>query len=270
MGLAVAQYEMNLRDYWLIIRRRRLWIIATTRGHHALQPVAGRQKVPQYQGHRHRSSSSRRTSPACSSKSVVSSSDNIETQATLIKSYPVLEEVARRWAAAADGQRRRRQGVARYQAMLAGIGGKIRTNRVPKHHILEITATPPIPRKTRAWHHCGRGLPRYNKQNRNARLTEARKFIERSSRRSRAGQARGGRGCGPSATPTASSLRRRVHRPCFAVHAGPRRPGEGAAAADGAGAAADAWRGRTSSRTERVYVESTILPCSDCRRRRRS
>src|SRR5438034_8176201 len=44
----MAQYEMNLRDYWLIVRRRRMIIIVCT------VLVAGssfwfaRQKVPQY------------------------------------------------------------------------------------------------------------------------------------------------------------------------------------------------------------------------------
>ena len=45
----MAQYEMNLRDYWLIIRRRRLWIIATTIVTMLFSLWLARQKVPHYQ-----------------------------------------------------------------------------------------------------------------------------------------------------------------------------------------------------------------------------
>ena len=45
----MAQYEMNLRDYWLIIRRRRVWIIATTVVTMLFSLWLARQKVPVYQ-----------------------------------------------------------------------------------------------------------------------------------------------------------------------------------------------------------------------------
>ena len=45
----MAQYEMNLRDYWLIVRRRRMIIIASTILVAVLSFGFARQKVPIYQ-----------------------------------------------------------------------------------------------------------------------------------------------------------------------------------------------------------------------------
>ena len=45
----MAQYEMNLRDYWLIIRRRRLIIFGTTILTMAASFWLAQQRTPQYQ-----------------------------------------------------------------------------------------------------------------------------------------------------------------------------------------------------------------------------
>jgi len=177
----MAQYEMNLRDYWLIIRRRRLWIIATTIVTMLFSLWLARQKVPHYQATATvKFEQSTNVSGLLVEVLSYSSSDNIETQATLIKSYPVLEEVGRRMGrlppATGDGAVRESKS---YQSMLDSIGGKIRTNRVPNTSILEITATSTNPREARDLANTVAEVYRdYNKQNRNSRLTEARKFIE--------------------------------------------------------------------------------------------
>ena len=73
-----------------------------------------------------------------------------------------------------------------YTATLESISGKLRTNRVGGTSILEITATlHQSAGGARPRQHRGRGLSRHNRANRNARITEARKFIE--------GQLQGGR-----------------------------------------------------------------------------
>jgi polysaccharide biosynthesis transport protein len=177
----VAQYEMNLRDYWLIIRRRRMWIIGTTLVTMLFSLWLARQKVPVYQATATvKFEQSTNLSGLLVEVLSYSSSDNIETQATLIKSYPVLEEVARRLGRLpqATGDTALREGRS-YQATLDAIGSKIRTNRVPNTSILEITATSVNPREARDLANTVAEVYRdYNKQNRNGRLTEARKFIE--------------------------------------------------------------------------------------------
>jgi uncharacterized protein involved in exopolysaccharide biosynthesis/Mrp family chromosome partitioning ATPase len=177
----VAQYEMNLRDYWLIVRRRRMWIIATTVVTMLFSLWLARQKVPVYQATATvKFEQSTNLSGLLVEVLSYSSSDNIETQATLIKSYPVLEEVARRLGrlpqAPADTAVKESRS---YQTTLDAIGSKIRTNRVPSTSILEITAVSTNPREARDLANTVAEVYRdYNKQHRNARLTEARKFIE--------------------------------------------------------------------------------------------
>ena len=108
------------------------------------------------------------------------SGDNIETQVTLVKSYPVLEEVARRLnklpqTASTEAVRESRA----YLTTLDAIGAKIRAARVPSTSIIEITATSTNAREARDLANTVAEVYReYNKQTRNARITEARKFIE--------------------------------------------------------------------------------------------
>src|SRR5262249_10167420 len=66
-----------------------------------------------------------------------------------------------------------------YTAALEGLANKIRTNRVSGTSILEITATSTSPVETRDLANTVAEVYRdYNRSNRNARITEARKFIE--------------------------------------------------------------------------------------------
>src|SRR2546428_11001806 len=93
----MAQYEMNLRDYWLIVRRRRFIILASTVLVALFSFWIARQKVPVYEA---TAAVKFEQSTALSGLLVevlsYSSADSIETQATLLRSYPILEEVARR------------------------------------------------------------------------------------------------------------------------------------------------------------------------------
>jgi len=177
----VAQYEMNLRDYWLIVRRRRLIIVASTILVALFSFWFAKQKVPVYQA---TSAVKFEQSTALSGLLVevlsYSTGDNIETQATLIKSYPILEEVARRLGRLpqASGTEALRESRA-YTATLESLSNKLRTNRVGGTSILEITATSTNALETRDLANAVAEVYRdYNRANRNARITEARKFIE--------------------------------------------------------------------------------------------
>src|SRR5215470_19344120 len=93
----MPQYEMNIRDYWLIVRRRRMTIIACVVLTMVFAGILARQKVPDYQA---TAAVKFEQSTALTGLLVevlsYNGGDNIETQAALIKSYPILEEVARR------------------------------------------------------------------------------------------------------------------------------------------------------------------------------
>jgi succinoglycan biosynthesis transport protein ExoP len=177
----MAQYEMNLRDYWQIVRRRRLIIVASMILVALFSFWFARQKVPVYQA---TSAVKFEASTALSGLLVevlsYSTADNIETQATLIKSYPILEEVARRMGRLpqVSGTEALRESRA-YINMLESLSNKLRTNRIGGTSILEITATSTNALETRDLANAVAEVYRdNNRANRNLRITEARKFIE--------------------------------------------------------------------------------------------
>src|SRR6267142_1328422 len=177
----MAQYEMNLRDYWLIIRRRRLIIIASTVLVMGFSFWFAKQRVAVYQA---TAAVKFEQSMALTGLLVevlsYNTSDNIETQASLIKSYPILEEVARRMGRlprTATGELVRESRA--YTTTLESLAGKLRTNKVGGTSILEITATSTNAVEARDLANTVAEVYRdYNKSNRNSRIVEARKFIE--------------------------------------------------------------------------------------------
>jgi succinoglycan biosynthesis transport protein ExoP len=177
----MAQYEMNLRDYWFIIRRRRAIIAMTTVLVALFSFWFAQQKVPQYQ-----TTAAVKFEPSTALSGLLvevlsySSADSIETQTTLIKSTPILEEVARQLGRLPDAPSGEPlQETRQYRAALDSINGKLKVTRVPNTSILEITATStdPVEAKQLA-NTVAQVYRRYSRDSRNARITEARKFIE--------------------------------------------------------------------------------------------
>jgi len=177
----VAQYEMNLRDYWLIVRRRRMIIIASTILVAVLSFGFARQKVPIYQATAAvKFEQSTQLSGLLVEVLSYSSADSIETQVTIIKSYPILEDVAKRLGYLKDvptgAASREAKG---YWGTLDSINGKLKVSRVPNTSILEISATSDKPREAQDLANATAESYRdYNKSLRNSRVTEARRFIE--------------------------------------------------------------------------------------------
>jgi len=177
----VAQYEMNLRDYWLIVRRRRMIIIACTVLVALLSFGLAQRKVPFYQATAAvKFEQSTQLSGLLVEVLSYSSADSIETQVTIIKSYPILEDVAKRLGYLKDvptgAASREAKG---YWGTLDSLNGKLKVARVPNTSILEITATSTKPREAQDLANTTAEAYRdYNKSLRNSRVTEARRFIE--------------------------------------------------------------------------------------------
>src|SRR5205814_246354 len=181
----VAQYEMNLRDYWMIIRRRRVIIITATVLVAGLSFWIARQKVPNYQATAAvKFEQSTQMSGLLVEVLSYSSADSIETQVTLIKSYPILEDVAKRLGRlpqTASGEAMRES--KGYWAALDSISERLKIARIPNTSILEITATSTNPREVRDLANAVAEAYRdYSKSLRNLRVTEARRFIENQLR----------------------------------------------------------------------------------------
>ena len=134
----MAQYEMNLRDYWLIVRRRRLIIIVSTVLAMLISGWIAKQKVAQYQAVAAvKFEQSTQMSGLLVEVLSYSSADSIETQVTLIKSYPILEEVARklgRLPQSASGEALRES--KGYWGALDAISDKLKVARIPNTSLL--------------------------------------------------------------------------------------------------------------------------------------
>lgn len=178
----MAQYEMNLRDYWLIVRRRRLIIIASTVLVALSSLWFAKQKVPIY-GAAAAVKFEQSTQLSGLLVEVLSyqpGTDNIETQVTLIKSYPILEEAAkrlRRLPETSSGEALRES--KSYWAALDAIGSRVKVARVPNTSIIEIAATAANAREARDTANTIAEVYRdFNRAQRNLRVIEARRFIE--------------------------------------------------------------------------------------------
>ena len=176
----MAQYEMNLRDYWMIVRRRRWIIVIATLSVIGLSFWLAQQKVQVFQA----TSAVKFEQSASLSGLLVevlsySGADNIETQAALIRSYTILEEVARRLGAVPTGKDALPRDSKAYRGAVEDVGGKLRTNRVGSTAIIEITATSTVPREAADLANTVAEVYRDNNRSlRNARIIEARKYIE--------------------------------------------------------------------------------------------
>src|SRR5215470_11750777 len=172
---------MNLRDYWLIVRRRRTIIIISTVAVALLSLGFARQKVPVYQATAAvKFEQSNQMSGLLVEVLSYSSADSIETQVAIIKSYPILEEVAKRLGYLKEAPPGAASREAKdYWATLDSINAKLRVARVPSTSILEITASSTKPREAQDIANTTAEAYRdANKSLRNSRVTVARRFIE--------------------------------------------------------------------------------------------
>lgn len=177
----MAQYEMNLRDYWRIIRRRRITILLCTLVTAVFAFWFAWQKEPVYQA-----TAAIKFEQTTSLTGLLvevlsfSPSDTIETQAAIIRSFPVMEEVAKRLgelpqAASPEAVKESRA----YVGVISALTARVKTNRVASTNILEITASSSNPRKAKDLANTVAEVYReYQGRVRNARIIEARRFIE--------------------------------------------------------------------------------------------
>lgn len=176
----MAQYEMNLRDQWLVVRRRWRLVVgcavvtALLSGWFALrQPTVNQATTAvQYEP--------LMVPASLSAVAWVGGSGSVETQVALIKSYPVLTEVARRMEklpSKTAGEAFRDTPV--YTAALDALGRQVRAARSPSTSIIEITAAAPTAAEARDLARTVAETYRdYNRAARHSRVSEARKFVE--------------------------------------------------------------------------------------------
>lgn len=177
----MAQYEMNLRDYWRIMRRRRVTIAVSTLAVATFAWWFAWQKEPVYEA-----TAAIKFEQSTSLTGLLvevlsfSPADTIETQAAIIRSFPVMEQVAKRLGELPttlppDAVRESKA----YTAVVDALTAKVRTKRVASTNILEITAVSTNPRRAKDLANTVAEVYReFQGRARNARIVEAREFIE--------------------------------------------------------------------------------------------
>mgnify|MGYP001567973629 CR=1 FL=1 len=177
----MAQYEMSLRDHWRIIRRRRWTIIVCSLLVGLFAFWFARQREPEYQ-----SISAIRFEQSTSLTGLLvevlsfSPTDTIETQAAIIRSFSVMEQVAKRLGELPptmplDAVKESKA----YTGVVDALAARVKTNRVASTTILEITASSPSPGKAKDLANTVAEVYRdVQSRTRNARIVEARQFIE--------------------------------------------------------------------------------------------
>lgn len=173
----MAQYEMNLRDYWRIIRRRRATILISALLVALFAFWFAWQKEPVYQA-----TSAIKFEQSTSLTGLLvevlsfSPADTIETQAAIVRSFPVMEQVAKRLGELPPEAVKEDKP---YTAAVDRLAAKVRTSRVANTNILEITTFSPDPRKAKDLANTVAEVYRdVQGRARNSRIIEARQFIE--------------------------------------------------------------------------------------------
>lgn len=177
----MAQYEMNLREYWWVIRRRRVTIVLSTFLVSLFAFWFAWQKAPIYQA-----TSAIKFEQSVSLAGLLvevlsfTPADTMESQAALIRSFPVMEQVAKRLGelpatVSPEAVKESKDQIGIVDALAA----RVKVTRVVNTNVLEITAVSSTPRGAKDLANIVAEVYRdFQSQKRNARIVEARQFIE--------------------------------------------------------------------------------------------
>src|SRR3972149_514036 len=177
----MAQYEMNLRDYWRIIHRRRLVILMSTTlvALFSFWFAVTKQAIYQATASIKFEQSTTLTGLFVEVLSYAAA-DSIETQAAVIRSFPIMEKVAKRLGLIPD-----RVGAddvlasRNFSEVVAHLQNQIKTQRVGTTHLIDITTTSSNPREAKDLANAVAEVYKEEQsKTRNRRIVEARQFIE--------------------------------------------------------------------------------------------
>lgn len=179
----MAQYELNLRDYWRILRRRKgiiilvsllfgafSWLLAEVQRPEPIYQAAASVKME------------RVTSMAGLLLEViaVSPGDTLATQAAVIRSFPVLERAARSLhLVPAEVPSEQIQATPRYTKVIGGLQGQVTAEPEGSTNIIKITVTSRDPREAaRIANAVAEAYRQENLETRNRQVRDAKRFIE--------------------------------------------------------------------------------------------
>lgn len=131
-------YELNLRDYWRILRKRKFLILITFCAIVAVTFYHTRRQVPVYEASADIKIEQRQTLAGALLESSIpwSVGDPMESMAKIIESRPIAEETARHIGLVKEGM-----GLEEKEAVIRGVHGAVSTIRVGTTNLIRITAT---------------------------------------------------------------------------------------------------------------------------------
>ncbi|MBI4392115.1 MAG: AAA family ATPase, partial [candidate division NC10 bacterium] len=179
----MAQYEINLRDYWRIVRRRKTIVIAVPLAFAAFSAVLAELQRPRPV---FEAVASVRIEKAASLTGLLvealtwSSGDNLATQAALIKSFPVMERAAKKVGRIPpDLPSREIRSTPQHLMAITGLQDRIKAEQEGSTNIINITATAPeAEQAARTANAVADAFREENVATRTRQIREARLFIE--------------------------------------------------------------------------------------------
>ncbi|MGH7377157.1 MAG: GumC family protein, partial [Candidatus Methylomirabilales bacterium] len=179
----MAQYEINLRDYWRIIRRRKTVVIAVLLAFAAFSALLAELQRPHPVFQAVASVRVERTSTLTGlllENITWSSGDNLATQAALIRSFPVMERAARRLGnIPPDLTSREIRSTPRTLQAITDLQGRVKAEQEGGTNIINITASAPeAEQAARTANAVAEAFREENIATRTKQVREARLFIE--------------------------------------------------------------------------------------------
>ena len=179
----MSQYDVNLRDYWRILRRRKWVVAAVALAFGAMAYVFAEVQKPEpiYESTAVVKFERSTTLVGLLVETIsVSSGDSIGTQAAVVRSFPVLERAAkllRMIPADLDSEAIMR--IPRYAQFLTDFRGRVKAAPEESTTLIDITLTSSNPAEaTRLANAVAQAYREENMLTRNRQVREARRFIE--------------------------------------------------------------------------------------------
>ena len=178
----MAEYTLSLRDYWRILRKRKGVVFFTTLalGFFSFAFANMRKPVPMYSATASVKYEKTYTFTGLYLETMSWSSGGLETQAAIIRSYPVMERAAKKLGYIdpnLTSEQIRSDG--RLMEIVLRLRRKISTEVEGYTNIINITATSYNPDEAqRLANAVAEAYKEYNSEEKNKRIIEARRFIE--------------------------------------------------------------------------------------------
>ncbi len=179
----MAQYELNLRDYWRIIRKKKSIVIFTTLmlGFFSFFFASFQKPTPIYEATARVKVEQTSTVAGLYLQTISWSPwDIISTQMVVIRSFPIMEKVARRLGYLPEGiSSEKVRNTNKFLAIVLGLKERIYVGQEEGTNIINITATSTDPKEAqRLANTVAEVYKEENMLEKNRRIINARDFIE--------------------------------------------------------------------------------------------